>query len=101
MNGRRSRIPSAKAHAPSPKKTRRLNNSPVKIQTYPGPMLVMDPVLDAKHLLMNNGIDLSNLSDSQIVSFAQQNPAVQQKSIDIYRRNRSMNEERDLDLRKV
>ena len=64
-------------------------------------MLIGDPVSDAEHLLMNNGIDLSNLSDSQIVSFAQQNPAVQQKSIDTYRRNRSMNEERDIDLRKV
>lgn len=77
-----------------------MNNSFYKSQTYPGP-IVMGPFLDAKNLLMNNGIDLSNLSDSQIVSFGQQNPAVQQKSIDIYRRNRSMNEERDLDLRKV
>lgn len=81
-----------------------MNNSYYKSQSYsetPVQMMEGDSVLNAKHLLMNNGIDLSNLSDSQIVSFSQQNPAVQQKSIDIYRRNRSINEERDLDLRKV
>lgn len=83
-----------------------MNNSFHKSQSYSEVLVQMvdgDSVLNAKHLflLMSNGIDLSNLSDSQIVSFSHQDPAVQQKSIDIYRRNRSMNEERDLDLRKV
>ena len=64
-------------------------------------MMEGDSVLNTKHLLMNNGIDFSHLSDFQIELFSRQNPAVQQKSIDLYHRKRSINEERDLDLRKV
>lgn len=93
MNERRSRIFYAKAHAPALKKGQR--KSQIISPGIPVQIMEGDSVLNAKRLLMNNGIDLSNLSVAQIVSFGQQNPAVQQKSIDIYRRNRSMNEERE------
>ncbi len=75
-----------------------------KSQSYPGiPVQMMegDSVLNSQRLLMNNGINPAYLSDSQMLSFLQQNPTVQQKSIDVYHRNLSMNEKRDLDLRNV
>ena len=48
--------------------------------------------LNANHLLMNNGINPGNLSDSQFASFQQQNPAVQQKSIQVYAQNLAKNQ---------
>ncbi len=47
--------------------------------------------LNAACLLMESGINLSNLSDSQFASFHQQNPAAQQKSIQVYAQNLAKN----------
>ena len=41
----------------------------------------------AINLLMESGINPGNLSESQFASFQQQNPVVQQKSIQIYVQN--------------
>ncbi len=40
---------------------------------------------------MNNGIHSGNFFDSQFMSFSQQNPSVQQKSIQIYAQNLAKN----------
>lgn len=50
-------------------------------------MLGGESAMNANHLLMNNGINPGNLSDSQFASFQQQNPAVQRKSIQVYAQN--------------
>ena len=47
-----------------------------------------DPqAMHANQLLINNGINPGNLSDSQFASFQNQNPSVQQKSIQVYAQN--------------
>jgi len=46
-----------------------------------------DPAANAKDLLMLNGINPGNLSDTQFAMFQQQNPQVQQKSIQVYAQN--------------
>ena len=53
----------------------------------PGQMIGGDAALNANHLLMNSGINPGNLSDSQFASFQQQNPAVQQRTIQVYAQN--------------
>lgn len=58
----------------------------------PGQMMGGDAALNANHLLMNSGINPGNLSDSQFASFQQQNPAVQQKSIQVYAQNLAKNQ---------
>lgn len=58
----------------------------------PGQMMGGDSALNANHLLMNNGINPGNLSDSQFASFQNQNPAVQQKSIQVYAQNLAKNQ---------
>ena len=98
MNGQRPRTPSASDHAPSPSKRQRMDgapfNGPQMIPNGRGPpqglppgMMGGDAAMNANHLLMNNGINPGNLSDSQFASFQQQNPAVQQKSIQVYAQN--------------
>ncbi|CAD6591660.1 MAG: hypothetical protein ASARMPREDX12_006267 [Alectoria sarmentosa] len=99
MNGQRPRTPSAGDHAPSPNKRQRMdsvpfNGAPHMMQNGRGPPQMMggDSALNANHLLMNNGINPGNLSDSQFASFQQQNPAVQQKSIQVYAQNLAKNQ---------
>ncbi len=48
----------------------------------------LDPAVLAKDLLISNGIDPANLVP-QFTSFMEQNPAVQQKSIQVYADNRA------------
>ena len=43
--------------------------------------------LNAIKLLIENGINPMDLSDSQLASFKQQSPAIQQSSIDVYSQN--------------
>ena len=102
MNGRKSRISSVEARAPSFKKTKRTDGSFDKSQSIPEiPMQLMEGDSDVKqnanHLLMSSGINPYNLSDSQFSSFMQQNPAVQQKSIELYHQNLSKRMKRDSD----
>ena len=98
MNGQRPRTPSAGDHAPSPNKRQRMDGVPFNGAPHmmpngrgppgmPGQMIGGDAALNANHLLMNSGISPGNLSDSQFASFQQQNPAVQQKTIQVYAQN--------------
>ena len=98
MNGQRPRTPSGGDHAPSPNKRQRIDGVPFNGAPHmmpngrgppgmPGQMMGGDAALNANHLLMNSGINPGNLSDSQFASFQQQNPAVQQKSIQVYAQN--------------
>ncbi len=104
MNGQRPRTPSASDHAPSPSKRQRMDgvpfDNPQMMSNGRGPPQGMPPnmiggevaAMNANHLLMNNGINPGNLSDSQFASFQQQNPAVQQKSIQVYAQNLAKNQ---------
>ena len=104
MNGQRPRTPSAGDHAPSPSKRQRMDgvpfDGPQMMPNGRGPPQGMPPgmmgdgtaAMNANHLLMNNGINPGNLSDSQFASFQQQNPAVQQKSILVYAQNLAKNQ---------
>ena len=60
-----------------------MDGSFYKSQSYSGiPVQIMEgDSVSAAHLLMNNGINPLDLSDSQLLRFLQQNPAVQQQSI--------------------
>ena len=96
MNGHRPRTPSAGDHAPSPNKRQRIEGVPFNGGPHmmpngrgpmPGQMMGGDAALNANHLLINGGINPGNLSDSQFASFQQQNPIVQQKSIQVYAQN--------------
>ena len=99
MNGQRPRTPSAGDHAPSPSKRQRMDGVPFDAQQMmpngrgppqglpPGMMGGDVAAINANQLLLHNGINPGNLSDSQFASFQQQNPAVQQKSIQVYAQN--------------
>ena len=58
------------------------------------PQMVQDSSAQAhaNALLWNNGINPANLSDNQFISFQQQNPQVQQKSIQVYAQNLAKNQ---------
>ena len=103
MNGQRPRTPSAGEHAPSPNKRQRMdgvpfNGTPQMIPNgrgppgMPGQMMGGESAMNANHLLLHNGINPGNLSDSQFASFQNQNPAVQQKSIQVYAQNLAKNQ---------
>ena len=102
INGQRPRTPSAGDHAPSPSKRQRLDGVPFNPQMMPngrgpphgmpGQQMMGDAALNANSMLVNNGINPGNLSDSQFASFQQQNPAVQQKSIQVYAQNLAKNQ---------
>ena len=105
MNGQRPRTPSAGDHAPSPNKRQRIDGNPFNAAPHmmpnvrgppgmPGQMMGGggDSALNANQLLMHSGINPGNLSDSQFASFQQQNPAVQQKSIQVYAQNLAKNQ---------
>jgi len=92
-NGQRPHTPSGADHAPSPSKRQRLDGS-VQFNGQPGMPngrpphgLPGQPEIVANQLLMNNGINPANLSESQFQSFQQQNPSVQHKSIQLYAQN--------------
>lgn len=101
MNGERPRTPGGGEHAPSPSKRPRLEGGPFNGgQMMPNgrplpPGMPGQPIMQhneqqvqhANQLLMNNGINPGNLSDQQFASFQQQNPSVQQKSIQVYAQN--------------
>lgn len=106
MNGQRPRTPSNGDHAPSPSKRLRIDSMPFNGQGMmpnggrvpppgmPGQMVGGDAAATsaAQSLLVNHGINPGNLSESQFQSFQQQNPAVQQKSIQVYAQNLRKNQ---------
>ena len=103
MNGQRPRTPSASDHAPSPSKRPRLDGAQFNGQQMmqngrgqppgmPGQMMGGSGAINANQLLEMNGINPGNLSDSQFASFQQQNPQVQQKSIQVYAQNLAKNQ---------
>lgn len=104
MNGQRPRTPSAGDHAPSPSKRQRIEGIPFNGQQMmpngrgppqglPGQQMMADPQAQhANQLLISNGINPGNLSESQFTSFQQQNPAVQAKSIQVYAQNLAKNQ---------
>ena len=99
INGQRPRTPSLSDNAPSPSKRPRLDGTPFNTQQMmangrippqglQGQQLANNPsALHANNLLMQYGINPSALSETQFQSFQQQNPQVQQKSIQVYAQN--------------
>lgn len=103
MNGQRPRTPSGSEHAQSPSKRIRIDNVPFNGQQMipngrapppgmAGQMMGGQVASQANDLLMQHGINPGNLSESQFASFQQQNPAVQQKSIQVYAQNLAKNQ---------
>ncbi|KAG8533769.1 uncharacterized protein KY384_001510 [Bacidia gigantensis] len=100
MNGQRPRTPSSGDHAPSPKRPR-MDSAGLNAQQMmqngrppPGmpPQMMSSNTDQANALLMSSGINPANLSDTQFASFQQQQPQVQQKSIQVYAQNMSRNQ---------
>ena len=100
MNGERPHTPGGGEHAPSPSKRARLEGVPFNGSQMmangrpmppgmPGQQMMQhnDPQAHANALLIHNGINPGNLSEQQFASFQQQNPSVQQKSIQVYAQN--------------
>ncbi|KAA6416136.1 MAG: hypothetical protein FRX48_00855 [Lasallia pustulata] len=99
INGQRPRTPSLSDNAPSPSKRPRLDGAPFNAQQImangrippqglQAQQITNNPsTIHANNLLMQNGINPSTLSEVQFQSFQQQNPQVQQKSIQVYAQN--------------
>lgn len=99
MNGQRPRTPSLGDNAPSPSKRPRLDGAPFNAQQLmangrippqglQGQQMTNNPsTMHANNILMQHGIDPVALSETQFQSFQQQNPQVQQKSIQVYAQN--------------
>lgn len=107
INGQRAQSPSSAENAPSPSKRPRLENGQFngqqmgpngmgpngmgpngrgQPQGMQGQQVGHNPAA-ANALLMQSGINPNVLSESQLNSFHQQNPAVQVKSIQVYAQN--------------
>ena len=95
INGQRPRTPSSGDNAPSPSKRQRLDGPQFAGQQMmpngrPGPQ-GMHPQqrvnMQGNSLLIHNGIHPSMLDPIQHDAFLAQNPAVQQKSIEVYNHN--------------
>ena len=98
MNGQRPHTPSSGDHAPSPKRPRMDGTgfTPQQMMQNGRPPPGMPPQMlpensqatqQANALLVTNGINPANLSESQFASFQSQQPSVQQKSIQVYAQN--------------
>ncbi|KAI9764148.1 MAG: hypothetical protein M1835_007639 [Candelina submexicana] len=95
INGQqRPNSPSSAENAPSPSKRPRLDGGPFVMpngrgqpQGMPGQQLGSAQALQANQLLAANGINPNQLTASQFNSFQQQNPTVQQRSIQVYAQN--------------
>ncbi len=102
INGQRPHTPSSAENAPSPSKRPRLDNIPSQMigngrgpsQAFPGPMMDANQAVHASNMLMQGGINPGSLSEPQFVAFQQQNPAVQQKSIQVYAQNLAKTQQR-------
>lgn len=97
MNGQRPRTPSSGDHAPSPKRPRMdvaTGFNPQMMQNGrppPGmpPQMMGEATSQTNAMLLSGGVNPGNLSESQYASFQQQNPTVQQKSIQVFAQNMS------------
>lgn len=101
INSQRPRTPSSAENAPSPSKRPRLDNMPPQImngqrpsQGFPGQMMDASQAVNANDMLMRGGINPTLLSDHQFATFQQQNPQVQQKSIQVYAQNVAKSQQR-------
>ena len=103
INGRRPRTPSSADNAPSPSKRPRLENVPPQIiangrgpsqQGFPGQMMDANQAVHANNMLIQGGINPVTLSDNQFAAFQQQNPSIQQKSIQVYAQNLAKDQQR-------
>ena len=101
INGQRPRTPSSAENAPSPSKRPRLENIPPQIMAgrgpphgFPGQMMDATQAVHANNLLMQGGINPGSLSVDQFAAFQQQNPQVQQKSIQVYAQNLAKDQQR-------
>lgn len=96
INGQRPRTPSSGDNAPSPSKRPRLEGPfgpqlipngrapPQGLQGQP----MMENQGNVTAMLLQNGIDPSALSAQQLAGLQQQNPNVQQKTIQVFTQNR-------------
>ncbi|KAI9719269.1 MAG: hypothetical protein M1812_003599 [Candelaria pacifica] len=92
INGQqRPNSPSSAENAPSPSKRPRLDGGPFMMPNGRGQPQGMPgnsaQAVHANQLLTANGINPGQLTPSQFNSFQQQNPTVQQKSIQVYAQN--------------
>ena len=98
MNGQRPHTPSSGDNAPSPSKRQRLDGAQFNGQMMANgrgplhnmqgqPMMDMNGHNQANQILMRNGINPEQLSQSQFQSFQAQNPQIQEKSIQVYAQN--------------
>jgi hypothetical protein len=94
MNGPRPQSPSSAENAPSPSKRPRLESGQFNGQPMgrgqpqiQGQQVNAASAQQAHNLLIANGINPNQLTASQFNSFQQQNPGVQQKSIQVYAQN--------------
>lgn len=99
INGQRPRTPSTGDNAPSPSKRPRLDGVPGYSgaqmmpngrglpRGLPGQPMMGEHNENTSSLLMQNGINPTNLSGPQFNSFQNQPPQVQQKSIEVYAQN--------------
>ena len=98
INGQRPRTPSSGENAPSPSKRPRLEGAPgfngqQMMPNGRGPpqglqgQQMLDHNDNPASLLMQHGINPTNLSQPQFNSFTNQTPQVQQKSIQVYAQN--------------
>lgn len=102
INGGRPRTPSSADNAPSPSKRARLDGGPPQMtsngrgppQGFQQGQMIENQAVHANQLLMQSGINPGTLSELQFASFQQQNPAVQQKSIQVYAQNLARNQQR-------
>ena len=100
INGQRPRTPSSAENAPSPPKRPRLENVPPQMINGRGPshfptqMMDVGQAANANSMLMQSGINPNSLSEHQFAAFQQQNPQVQQKSIQVYAQNLAKNQQR-------
>ena len=95
MNGQRPRTPSSGDNAPSPSKRPRIEGHPGMMLQNGRPQQMLDQSNNATaSILMQGGINPASLSDSQYMTFQQQIPQVQQKSIQVYAQNLRQNQQR-------
>ena len=100
INGQRPRTPSSAENAPSPPKRPRLENIPPQMMNGRGPsqfptqMMDVGQAANASGMLMQSGINPNTLSEHQFAEFQQQNPEVQQKSIQVYAQNLAKDQHR-------
>ena len=99
MNGQRPRTPSSGDNAPSPSKRPRIDSMsthPMMMPQGRGPsqQMIDHNNIAANQLLMQGGINPSQLTDAQLLSLSQQTPQVQQKSIQVYAQNLRQTQQR-------